>query len=76
MKEATGELNMTVITIVAIAAIAAFFYAFVWPRLKASITNSQNCANAICSCSTGQTCQCDYITSAGTASKVTCTVKG
>ncbi len=25
MKEATGELNMTVVTIVAIAAIAAFF---------------------------------------------------
>ena len=29
MKEATGELNMTVVTVVAIAAVAAFFYAFV-----------------------------------------------
>ena len=26
MKEATGELNMTVVTVVAIAAVAAFFY--------------------------------------------------
>lgn len=26
MKEASGELNMTVVTIIAIAAIAAFFY--------------------------------------------------
>ena len=29
MKEATGELNMTVITVIAIAAVAALFYAFV-----------------------------------------------
>ena len=34
MKEATGELNMTVITVVAIAAVAAFFYAFVWPSIQ------------------------------------------
>lgn len=41
MKEATGELNMTVITVVAIAAIAAIFYALVWPNLKVSIVNRQ-----------------------------------
>lgn len=48
MKEATGELNMTVITVVAIAAVAAFFYAFVWPMVKNNITSSTRCANAIC----------------------------
>ena len=37
MKEATGELNMTVITVVAIAAIAAVFYAWVWPSIQNSI---------------------------------------
>ena len=37
MKEATGELNMTVVTVVAIAAVAAFFYAFVWPSIQASL---------------------------------------
>ena len=37
MKEATGELNMTVITVVAIAAVAAFFYAFVWPMIQRTI---------------------------------------
>lgn len=37
MKEATGELNMTVITVVAIAAVAAIFYAFVWPGIQTSI---------------------------------------
>lgn len=40
MKEATGELNMTVITVVAIAAVAAFFYAFVWPAIQSSIKNN------------------------------------
>ena len=37
MKEATGELNMTVITVVAISAIAALFYAFVWPMVQTNI---------------------------------------
>lgn len=60
MKEATGELNMTVITVVAIAAVAAFFYAFVWPSIKASITASTNCAMAQCSncTSSGGTTKC------------------
>ena len=44
MKEATGELNMTVVTVVAIAAVGAFFYAFVWPGIKTSIARN-TCAN-------------------------------
>ena len=42
MKEASGELNMTVITIVAIAAVGALFYVFVWPVIQRSIV-SQTC---------------------------------
>ena len=45
MKEATGELNMTVITVVAIAAVAAMFYAFLWPNIKTSIQAQTICAN-------------------------------
>lgn len=65
MKEATGELNMTVVTVVAIAAVAAFFYAFVWPAIQKSITASTNCATAQCNqCEDngkgGTTCQCYY----------------
>jgi len=41
MKEAMGELNMTVVTIVAVAAIAAFF-ALIWPSIRDSISNSWN----------------------------------
>ena len=39
MKEATGELNMTVITVIAIAAVAALFYAFVWPMIQRTIVD-------------------------------------
>jgi len=42
MKEATGELNMTVITLVAIAAIAAVFYFVVWPLVQQTLV-SQTC---------------------------------
>lgn len=34
MKEATGELNMTVVTLVAVAAVAALFYFFLWPMIQ------------------------------------------
>lgn len=44
MKEATGELNMTVITVVAIAAVGAFFYAFIWPGIQSSLAMN-NCKN-------------------------------
>ncbi len=39
MKEATGELNMTVVTIIAIGAIIAFFW-IMWPNIQTqSMTN-------------------------------------
>ncbi len=38
MKEASGELNMTLITIVAIAALAALMAVF-WPTIKNTISN-------------------------------------
>ena len=61
MKEATGELNMTVVTVVAIAAVAAFFYAFVWPNIKNNINNSTKCSSAYsCDCN-GSTCDCKYM---------------
>ena len=42
MKEATGELNMTVITLVAIAAIGAVFYFVVWPLVQQTLV-TQTC---------------------------------
>ena len=45
MKEASGELNMTVVTIIAIAAIAAFFTAVIWPNIRNSLNNQWNTVN-------------------------------
>ncbi len=45
MKEATGELNMTVITVVAIAAIAALFTIFIMPQIQANIALQTACSN-------------------------------
>lgn len=75
MKEATGELNMTVVTVVAIAAVAAFFYAFVWPSIKNSINSATKCSSAICpaTCTTG-TCECVYYEE-GSSETVNCKVQ-
>ena len=36
MKAATGELNLTVITLIAIAAVIGFFW-IMWPQIKNSL---------------------------------------
>jgi len=41
MKAATGELNLTVITIVAVAAIIAFFWVM-WPNIQNTINEQWN----------------------------------
>ena len=73
MKEATGELNMTVIAIVAIAAVGAFFYAFIWPAIQRSVKNNTRCSDAICpsSCTSG-TCECQWINDNGVAETIHC----
>lgn len=44
MKEATGELNMTVITLVAVAAVGALFYFVIWPVIQRMVMN-QTCSS-------------------------------
>ncbi len=41
MKAASGELNLTVITLIAIAAVLAFFW-LMWPSIKNSINDQWN----------------------------------
>ena len=41
MKAATGELNLTVITLIAIAAIIGFFW-IMWPNIKSSLNTQWN----------------------------------
>lgn len=74
MKEATGELNMTVVTVVAIAAVAAFFYAFIWPNIKLTIQSQSVCSNGP-NTTAGTQGQVDYVSCGGTdqSGKYTCT---
>ena len=45
MKAASGELNLTVITLIAIAAISAFFLTFFWPNIKETINTQWKTIN-------------------------------
>jgi len=59
MKEATGELNMTVITIIAIGAIIALFWAM-WPTIEKTIKNTWNStAGTTCVSNADGTVTCD-----------------
>ena len=63
MKDATGELSMTAIAVVAIAAIGVVFTTLVWPAIKNNITRSTYCSQTIsCDCTAGNTlCDCKYL---------------
>ena len=52
MKEATGELNMTVVIVIAVGILAAFFYTVIWPLIGNDFDKNSRCADAICSCKT------------------------
>ena len=43
MREASGELNMTVVTVVAIGALVAFFYLLIWPTIQTSMALTSAC---------------------------------
>ena len=59
----------------ALIAIAAFFYAFVWPIVKNNLESQTKCAAAQCNCAPGTSCECTYYVTATTTEMVRCTVK-
>lgn len=50
MKEATGELNMTVIVSISIGILAAFFFGVLWPMINENFQKNSQCNKAICNC--------------------------
>lgn len=42
MKAATGELNLTIVTVVAIGALLTFFGAVFWPQIRTALQNTFN----------------------------------
>ena len=84
MKEASGELSMTAIAVVAIAAVGVLFTTIIWPNIQGSLLASQRCSSAFdcqnasggeCS-SADRTCKCQYYEKggepSGTGKRVTC----
>ena len=57
MKEATGELNMSVVVLVGISGLAAFFYFTLWPMIKNNMNQNTNCSKAICNKCPSGNCQ-------------------
>lgn len=48
MKEATGELNTSLIVFTAVALLAAFFFMVIWPNIKGTLDKSAKCSGAVC----------------------------
>ena len=68
MKVASGELSMTAIAVVAIAAIGALFTVFVYPSIKGALKNKTYCASAFnCGTCTNGTMKCSYYNENGVA---------
>ena len=55
MKEATGELNSTVIVVMAVAVLAAFFFSVLWPLIRSNYEANAKCSDAVC----GYNCEGD-----------------
>lgn len=50
MKEATGDLNLTVVVVIIVAVLASFFFGVLWPQIKTNFNKNTKCDEAICVC--------------------------
>lgn len=79
MKEATGDLNMTVVIVLIVAVMGAFFSMVVAPLILNGIKSETNCSDAICTCTkteiTGGSCSKCYLKGKENQ-KFTCPYKG
>ena len=72
MNAASGELSLTAIAVVAIAAIGVLFTTVVWPSIKSNITTRTQCSQAFCtSCDNGM-CDCTFYDEDGTQKNIKC----
>lgn len=73
MKDATGELSMTAVAVVAIAAISVVFTTLVWPSIKKNIVRSTHCNEAVrCDCGKDNYCKCYYLDDNNQEKEVKC----
>ena len=79
MKEASGELSMTAVAVVAIAAVGVLFTTLIWPNIKSNIQRTSQCSQAYgCTNCTditgGKKCTCYYLDKDNNEKSVTCTL--
>ncbi|MCM1052578.1 MAG: hypothetical protein NC483_01185 [Ruminococcus sp.] len=48
MKEASGELNLTVVVVIVVAMLAFFFFSILWPQIRNNFASNTKCNEAIC----------------------------
>lgn len=48
MKEATGELNMTLVVVIIVGVLSVFFFTVIWPSIEGGLIASSKCADAVC----------------------------
>lgn len=75
MKDATGELSMTAVAVVAIAAISVLFSTLIWPSIRNNITRQTHCTAAY-GCTPGENpnvVNCYYLDDEGEEKEITCT---
>ena len=80
MKEATGELNLTVIVVIIVALLSFFFFTILWPSIRNNFAKNTRCDEAICP-KKGATPHdgevlCTYRDSNGAVHDITCAWKG
>lgn len=76
MREATGDLNLTVIVVIAVAGLMAFFSIFVWPMIKGGMKHDANCSDAICIKNTQSNGTIECYMKGKEATKFRCPYKG
>ena len=77
MKEATGELQNTVIVVVSIGVLIAFFYYTLWPLIRNNFESKTSCDNAICEqCNNPDGCKTVTCKSKDGKNEFECTYKG
>jgi hypothetical protein len=61
MKEATGELNGTLVVVVSVTILATFFFSYLWPLIRNNFEQNSKCSDAVCgfNCSGDKTKESD-----------------
>lgn len=78
MKRTMGNLNMTVVAVLIIALLSAFFFYTLWPMIRNNFAQSTSCDRAICEATPNGDGSVDCVVyyDDGTSANITCAWKG